>query len=167
MPRYGRCFIEWQTEQDDIGKGVSLLTPAEKAKIYEMRAEGMSYSQIASSLNISVNTVKSYCRRNNICTKFNDSKKQNDILKNSFCKYCSKPISQTGRHRPRKFCSEDCRRLWWKENEKTASAIYTDAQCRYCGKEFKSRSKEENKYCSHSCYIKDRFGGDTFEHRAV
>ena len=38
----------------------------QKEDIRQMRAEGHSYAKIADRLGISENTVKSYCRRNNL-----------------------------------------------------------------------------------------------------
>ena len=42
------------------------MTTAEKDRIHEMRLLGLSYSQISNELNISENTIKSYCRRHNL-----------------------------------------------------------------------------------------------------
>jgi uncharacterized protein YjcR len=42
------------------------MTGIEKEIVHQMRLEGNSHSQIASSLGISINTIKSYCRRNNL-----------------------------------------------------------------------------------------------------
>ena len=39
------------------------MTQEEKRRIGEMRAAGCSYIRIAAELNISVNSIKSYCRR--------------------------------------------------------------------------------------------------------
>lgn len=35
--------------------------------------------------------------------------------------------------------------------------------CRHCKKEFISYGNKERKYCSHNCYIRERFGGDKNE----
>ena len=37
-------------------------------------------------------------------------------------------------------------------------AIY-ECVCECCGKTFSSYGNKNRKYCSHSCYIKGRFGG--------
>lgn len=42
------------------------MTHEEKKQIGKMRAAGMSYTRIAESLDISINSVKSYCRRNGL-----------------------------------------------------------------------------------------------------
>jgi len=38
----------------------------QKEQITQMRSEGFSYAKIAAALGISENTVKSFCRRNNL-----------------------------------------------------------------------------------------------------
>ena len=38
----------------------------EKARIIELREEGLSYTEIAKRMDISKNTIKSFCRRNGI-----------------------------------------------------------------------------------------------------
>ena len=42
------------------------MTAAQKQRVEFLRAKGESYAAIADDLGISENTVKSYCRRNNI-----------------------------------------------------------------------------------------------------
>ena len=42
------------------------MTHEEKKQIGKMRAAGMSYTRIAEALDISINSVKSYCRRHGL-----------------------------------------------------------------------------------------------------
>ncbi|HHT14461.1 MAG TPA: hypothetical protein GXZ86_01140 [Clostridiales bacterium] len=42
------------------------MTDLEQRKIIIMRSEGKSYNAIASDMNISINTVKTFCRRNRL-----------------------------------------------------------------------------------------------------
>lgn len=42
------------------------MTDYQKTQIMKLRAEGLGYGKIAQRLGISLNTVKSYCRRNNV-----------------------------------------------------------------------------------------------------
>ena len=42
------------------------MTTAQKQRIEYLRGKGDSYAAIAADLGISENTIKSYCRRNNI-----------------------------------------------------------------------------------------------------
>ena len=39
------------------------MTEAEKMRVRKLRLEGAGYKQIASELELSINTVKSFCRR--------------------------------------------------------------------------------------------------------
>ncbi|RAZ95782.1 RNA polymerase subunit sigma-70, partial [Klebsiella oxytoca] len=63
--------------------------------------------------------------------------------------------------RPRKFCSEKCRRQWWKAHpqEGNRKAIVTK-KCECCGREFSFYRSRKPKYCSYDCYIKARFWRD-------
>jgi uncharacterized protein YjcR len=42
------------------------MTSFQKEQIHRMRSAGMGYAKIAASLGVSENTIKSYCRRNNL-----------------------------------------------------------------------------------------------------
>lgn len=42
------------------------MTNQEKARIIEMRSNGEGYNAIAETLKLSINTVKTFCRRNNL-----------------------------------------------------------------------------------------------------
>lgn len=49
---------------------------------------------------------------------------------------------------------------WWKEHPKMLNkkAVYTYT-CAGCGRKFTAYGNSKRKYCSHACYIKDRFKG--------
>ena len=47
------------------------MTEGQKAKIVKMRREGCGYRTIGAALNISYNTIKSYCQRNSLGASFN------------------------------------------------------------------------------------------------
>jgi len=58
--------------------GGSLMTQQQKEKIIKMRRGGFSYSRISTALGISENTVKSFCRRNNLGSAFTGTGSQKD-----------------------------------------------------------------------------------------
>lgn len=127
------------------------MTDAEKEKIRFWRCEGLSYGMIAARLGISENTVKSYCRRNHLTGVAS----KEPIL---VCRYCGEPLTQLAKTKQRKFCSEGCRRAWWKAHpELIHREAYYPMICAHCGKEFKSYGNRKRKYCSHACYIAARF----------
>ena len=138
------------------------MTTDQKETIHKMRLEGRSYLQIAVALCISENTIKSYCRRNNLaalikCPVIN-SLPDTDINPTTVCKCCGKVLTQGTKGQPKKFCSEKCRRLWWNGNtiQSDRKAWYT-LTCSMCGTEFKSYGNQNRKFCSHACYIRKRF----------
>lgn len=56
------------------------MTDKQKNTIIRLRNEGVTFSKIAEEVNLSINTVKSFYRRNN--------------KDNLTCLYCGKPIVQ-------------------------------------------------------------------------
>ena len=128
------------------------MTDAEKEKIRFFRMEGLGYGAIAVRLGLSENTVKSFCRRNHLTGV---AAKEADTV----CRHCGQSLAELPGRKGRKFCSEACRRAWWKAHpelvDRTAFYLMT---CARCGKEFKSYGNQKRKYCSHACYIAARFG---------
>lgn len=131
------------------------MTNDEKQSIYNMRRNGASYAVIAATLNLSKSTVASFCQKEGLRT---GSSKALTALR--YCKYCGKPLPVKEKGKEQKFCSEHCRMSWWKEHPKDLNkkAIYIFT-CPCCGKTFTSYGNAHRKYCSHACYIQDRFGG--------
>jgi len=129
----------------------------QKKQIQKMRQEGQSFSDIASILFISKNTIKSYCRRNKLLASENaKAKGEKEIY--TACKQCGKPLTQGTKGQPKKFCCEKCRRLWWKANgSKLVKKAYYTISCIECGNMFESYGNRSRKFCGHACYIKNRF----------
>ena len=74
------------------------------------------------------------------------------------CRNCGRPLPQYPKRKQRKFCSEACRRAWWKLHpELIHKAAFYPATCAHCGQEFQSYGNRKRKYCSHACYIAARF----------
>jgi DNA-binding CsgD family transcriptional regulator/endogenous inhibitor of DNA gyrase (YacG/DUF329 family) len=139
------------------------MDATQRHSIEHMRAGGASYSSIAAALGLSVNTVKSYCKRNNLGKM--------DVLQDSkkLCGNCGKPLIQLPKRKPRRFCSDPCRRAWWNthRDQIKQNAIY-NFTCLHCGADFESYGNSHRKFCSHTCYIKERFGkGQRHDQRAV
>ena len=136
------------------------MTADQKEKITEMRSSGMGYGEIAHIVGLRTNTVKSYCRRKNkptVTNHINPSEKP--IV--GICHECGQPVVQTEGRKEKKFCSDKCRMKWWNAHpEQVNHKIVRQITCPHCGKSFSVHGKVERKYCSHDCYIKDRFGGD-------
>jgi hypothetical protein len=84
------------------------MTTAQKQRIEYLRGRGDSYAAIAADLNISENTVKSYCRRNNIGVAI----MQERPVSTGTCANCGCPLSQTPGAKQKRFCSDKCRMAW-------------------------------------------------------
>lgn len=133
------------------------MTDIQKEKIREMRKEGQSYSKIALVLEINENTIKAFCRRNNLGTIKNTKPKEEKEICTA-CKHCNKALTHGAKGQPKKFCSEECRRAWWKVNEvQLNKKAYYTLICVECGTKFESYGNKNRKFCGHACYINNRF----------
>ena len=128
------------------------MTHAQKERIASLRGEGASYSQIAATLGISENTVKSYGRRNRLDNAVAET--QIIPVATSPCAQCGRPMTITKRQ-DKRFCSDACRLIWWKEHPQALhrKAIYSFS-CSHCGVSFDSYGNSHRKYCSRGCYAK-------------
>ena len=126
------------------------MTDAQKKQIREYRNGGYGYKKIAQTLGISVNTVKSFCRRNDI--------NGDTVIKPSVT--LTGEIQQIAKQKKKRFCCDKCRNEWWNSHldQVKRKAVY-DFKCPHCGKEFHIYGDRRRKYCSHECYIADRFKG--------
>lgn len=124
------------------------MTIDEKEKVKQMREQGLSYAIISSILNISINTIKSFCNYHKL------KKKNNDKSDLSYCQNCGEVLTQIKGKKTKKFCCDKCRYQWWYKHR---SKINKEYICLNCGTKFKVYGKTTRKYCSHECYIKARF----------
>jgi len=121
------------------------MTGKQKHAILSLRGKGLTYEKIANKLDIPANTVKSVCRR--------------EAEKKKRCRNCRRILTQNSGGRPKMFCCDACRIAWWKEHpDQIDRKVFYRLTCAGCGKEFHSYGHKNRKYCSHECYISDRFG---------
>lgn len=141
------------------------MTEEQKEKIKELRLQGVGYKGIANIVNLTRDSVRNFCKRNglegmsSLAARNIEEKMQNNIL----CACCMKPLKQKVVGKNKRFCSDECRRKWWKEHQEArrpkATAIYYFT-CIRCGRSFSAYGNKNRKYCSHDCYIKNRFWRD-------
>lgn len=81
------------------------MTDLQKRQIQIFRESGYQLSQIAESLELPLNTVKSFTHRNKI-----EVKQEATVV---LCRYCHEPIVQKKKQKPRIFCSTHCKQTWW------------------------------------------------------
>ncbi|MCL1949216.1 MAG: RNA polymerase subunit sigma-70 [Turicibacter sp.] len=133
------------------------MNALQKQRIRDLRGNGESYAKIAAVLGISVNTIQSFCRRNNLGKGINITA-SNQSDGQFYCKQCGNEIIQLPGIKTRKFCSDDCCGAWWKANPDKLGkkAVYTFT-CATCGVQFSAYGNKGRKYCSHACYVANRF----------
>ena len=120
------------------------MTEEQKQMIRAMRAAGATISDVAAALGISVNTVKSHCRR--------------ERQGKDYCKHCAAALVQVPNGRNKKFCSDKCRHVWWNKHrdQMKRRAVYP-ITCAGCDEVFESYGNRGRKYCSHPCYVRSRW----------
>ena len=127
------------------------MTDKQKQSIKNMRQLGFTYSAIADSSGLSQNTVKSFCRRENIYVVY--------TMTDNMCKCCGNPLEHSSGKKKKTFCSDKCRSDWWNQNRQWVNRNNKySITCLSCGKEFDSYGGKERKYCSRKCYTRSRYG---------
>lgn len=136
------------------------MTDTQRAQVIKLRTAGNSYGSIARTVGISLNTVKSFCRRNNI-TENSDTPVPVILTGEiTLCENCGREIRQIAKQKKKRFCCDKCRNEWWNEHlDKVQRKTVYEFKCPHCGKTFSIYGDSRRKYCSHECYIADRFGG--------
>jgi len=126
------------------------MTPTQKQQITVMRRDGISYGKIAAILRISENTVKAYCRRNNVVQSQRSEATEN-------CPNCSAPLTHTPGAKRKRFCSDKCRLAWWNGHpEAVRRKAFYHFTCATCGVAFDSYGNNHRRYCSRACFVASR-----------
>ena len=133
------------------------VTNAEMNYIIRHRRAGKGCAEIARTLGLSANTVKSFCRRNSIVPDEQASPTDSAETK---CLQCGKAVIRSPHRKAKRFCSDACRLTWWHSHRDLARNAL-ERRCRYCGMVF--HSVREQKYCSRRCYFAARYGGTSSE----
>ncbi len=130
------------------------MTEKQKEQIVNLRSQGNGYMKISQQTGRSQNTIKSFCRRNNL-TDIIPAKPSGTV-----CEYCGKIVEQTAGRKLKRFCSDKCRNKWWNTHlDKVKRKAVYKFKCPNCGKEFEVYGNNHRKYCCHDCYVRHRFGG--------
>ncbi len=131
------------------------MTDEQIKRITELREQGIGYGKISQILDISQNTVKSFCQRNNLGgMRFPAADADIHV-----CKFCGKEVHQNPGRKEKKFCDDKCRMAYWNSHQDKVErkAIY-EYTCPYCGKPFTAYGNANRRYCSRICYFTARFG---------
>ena len=130
------------------------MNTLQKDAIQQLRIEGKSYAKIADVLGISENTIKSYCRRNNLGGV---ALAAIEPVNSTHCRRCGELLKQTAGKKQKQYCSDHCRMAWWNaHSEAVTRKSIQRFICRTCGQGFEGYGKRERKYCSRDCYGKSK-----------
>lgn len=138
------------------------MTGFQAKQIRELRVRGGGYRSIASVVGLSRDIVRNYCKTHDLdglATNVRINIKEKMENKEA-CLSCGRDLKQPVTGRKRKFCSETCRREWWLQHSdsiKRNETSYYELTCAYCEEGFKVYGNKNRKYCSHNCYVHDRF----------
>lgn len=119
-----------------------MFTLKEK-EIIRLRRNGETLSDIATFVEMPLGSVKSFVAKHKI-----------QPYTEGYCKQCGEPLSYIKHKKKKAFCSNKCRTKWWKLN---GTYYFT---CKHCNQSFIKHRDDHPRYCSHACYIADRFGGE-------
>lgn len=133
------------------------MTEGQKNVIIKCRNSGLGYAATAKEAGLTKEAVVAFCRRNYLTGNMAEKAREET---GRYCKECKTALVQAGGMKTRVFCSAECRKKWWKEHPEMLNkkAVYPYT-CAGCGREFTAYGNSGRKYCSHICYIKDRFKG--------
>ena len=135
------------------------MTGEQREKITQMRREGAGYSTIAEAIGIPKDTVKTFCQQNGIGGNKAPWAAARD---GKHCPECGMKLEQTYRAKPKRFCSDACRRAWWNHHQKQLrSEKVRNFVCEKCGKTFTAYGSSNRKYCCYDCYAAMRYGKPT------
>ncbi len=138
------------------------MTEYQAQQIRDFRMRGAGYKAIASVTGLSRDVVRNYCKSHGL-DGFAEELTVNmteQIKKGLACQNCGAPLVRPHTGRPRRYCSDKCRFAWWTAHSAElrvgSKANYTFT-CARCGREFTAYGNKHRKYCSHDCYVQDRF----------
>ena len=131
------------------------MNSIEREQIIALRAAGQSYTRIADALNLSVNSVKSFCRRNALSSGVGSSIKHiktETPLGATVCEQCGQLTVQTPGRKRKRFCSDACRTAWWNAHRTQVRRKTTRTFCcARCGMRFSRYGVTMRSFCSRSC----------------
>ena len=88
------------------------MTELQAEQIRKMRTQGIGYRAIASVVGLSRDIVRNYCRAHGMDGYASALTKniQEQMMLGKACLYCGSELIQPSTGRPKKFCSDKCRR---------------------------------------------------------
>lgn len=109
------------------------MTEQQAKQIREMREQGIGYRSIALTVGLSRDIVRNFCKSRGLSGYGSALTKniQEQVMLGKACLYCGKEMKQPDTGRPKKFCSDKCRRDGGKDtrNESTEKRVPCTLRC--------------------------------------
>ncbi len=139
------------------------MTNEQRKRITGLRQQGYGYTAVANAVGLSKDSVKAFCRSHGLAGVKAETNSLVEIW-TDVCLNCGVTLINRPGAKRKKFCCPECRQAWWNAHPDrvTRKAIY-QFTCPACGKPFTAYGNAGRKYCSHACYIADRYGGGTHD----
>lgn len=125
----------------------------QRQKIRRLRNQGYGYLRISEQLGISSNTIRSFCKKENIAgyIKIGEQLKGKDNL--TVCKQCNRKFYQVAGRKKKIFCSSSCCKVYWTlHKDKQRRLVPQKYNCQICNKEYFEYPTRKRKFCSRNCY---------------
>lgn len=102
------------------------MTETDKELIFDLRVKGSGYKAIAAILGINRDKVRRFCKHYGLegsaeIVSYNIKER---VKAKELCTNYYKTINQKPTGRPRRFCKDECRRVWWNKNRKVIVKIH-------------------------------------------
>lgn len=94
------------------------MTDNQAKQIRELRMKGVGYRSIASVVGLTRDVIRNFCKHKGLdgyASSLNKNIKEQMQI-GDVCYNCAKKITLPATGRPKKFCSDECRREWWKSH---------------------------------------------------
>lgn len=127
------------------------MTQAEKEAVLSLRQQQYSFSAIAETTGLPLDTTKSFLSRVGKKKVAPSTAVAPYVTLNlTCCRQCGAPLDQTQRGKAKAFCSNQCRAAFWNEHRDLPRRASAHQQtCEVCGCTFYTY---QGRYCSHACY---------------
>jgi len=129
----------------------------QRQKIRKLRSQGYGYLRISEQLDISPNTIRSFCKKENIAGYINLGEQLRGKDNLQVCKQCGKKFYQIAGRKKKIFCSDSCCKVYWNlHKDKQRRLAPEKFNCIICNKEYYEYPIRKRKYCSRECYYKSK-----------
>ena len=108
----------------------------QRQKIRKLRSQGYGYLRISTLLEISPNTIRSFCKKENIAGYINSGEQLRGKDNLQVCKQCGKKFYQIAGRKNKTFCSDSCCKVYWTlHKDKQRRLVPQKYNCIVCNKE--------------------------------